>query len=179
MNQEVLNNLAPGKKAVDIQEYYWGENGRILCYKLIIYECIEKRYFLFFKKKEISEYTYPFYFQTKELAEQFIQEYDKYIINYHKTLYCNPMTFYTIELKNDKVNEYYMAEAYQNKETPLSKLEYLQKGGIWGGYICKYASRSHLDKNKCYTYSSIPDMEKIAAKQGTTGKTFSYMLNEI
>jgi len=46
MSQDELNNLKIGEKLADIQEYYWGENGKILAYKVTIYTCI--KYLLFF-----------------------------------------------------------------------------------------------------------------------------------
>ena len=58
MTQEELNNLKVGEKLVDIQEYYWGENGKILAYKVTIYTCV--KYLLFFKKiKDFCHSCYP------------------------------------------------------------------------------------------------------------------------
>ena len=36
MTKEELNKLKVGEKLVDIQEYYYGTNGKILAYKVIL-----------------------------------------------------------------------------------------------------------------------------------------------
>ena len=74
MTKEELNNLKVGEKLVDIQEYYYGTNGKILAYKVTIYTCV--KYLLFFKK--IKEYTFPFYFVSKEFALEFLKVYENY-----------------------------------------------------------------------------------------------------
>ena len=72
MTQEELNKLKVGEKTVNIQEYYWGPNGKNFAYKVTIYTCI--KYLLFFKK--IKEYTFLFYFVSKEFALEFLKVYE-------------------------------------------------------------------------------------------------------
>ena len=78
MTKEELNKLKVGEKLVDIQEYYYGTNGKILAYKVTIYTCV--KYLLFFKK--IKEYTFPFYFVSKEFALEFLKVYENYKFEY-------------------------------------------------------------------------------------------------
>lgn len=82
MNQEILDNLKIGEKAADIQEYFWGRNGEKLVYKVTIYECTKfpvkfGPFLRLFQKRGIDKYVVPFYFETKELAQEYIKYSDK------------------------------------------------------------------------------------------------------
>jgi len=180
MTQEELNNLKIGEKAVDIQEYYWGPNGKILAYKVTIYTCI--KYFLFFKK--IKEFTFPFYFVSKEFALEFLKVYENYDFNYIEI--SSNLGRYIgdgiiLILKNLKIQKfnYVLIDAYQNINTPVSGYNTLFKGGIWGGKISSTSIYSGIHNIKdCFNYSYIEEKEKLAAKEGTVGKTYSFKMIE-
>ena len=179
MNQEILDNLKIGEKAVDIQEYYHGKNGSTLVYKVIIYECVRK--FLIFKK--IESYSYPFYFVSKEFAESFIKDIDKFDIikNNYNMRYGNihAYSLYPKQFESPKYR-YFMVDArhpYVLSETHSMRLE---NEGIWGG-IVNYESMDpygELYRNKNMSYTEIFEKEKLASKEGSIGKIFSYKLTE-
>lgn len=175
MTQEELNKLKVGEKLVDIQEYYWGPNGKILAYKVTIYTCV--KYLVFFKK--IKEYTFPFYFVSKEFALEFLKVYEKYDFNYIELIGCSYGIILT--LKNLKIQKfkYVLIDAYKNINTPVSAYDTLIEGGIWGGKIsstCIYSGTHNI--KDCFNYSFIEEKEKLAAKEGTIGKTYSFKMIE-
>ena len=182
MTQEELNKLKVGEKAVDIQEYYWGPDGKILTYKVTIYTCV--KYLLFFKK--IKEYTFPFYFVSKEFALEFLKVYENYefkrikiCIDSYADIWKHGIFIFPKNIQNQKFN-YILISAYHKISTPESEYDILFKNGIWGGIVC---TSSHIYENrywkpKCFNYTSIIEKEQNAAKEGTIGKTYSFKMIE-
>ena len=172
MTQKELNKLKVGEKAVDIQEYYWGHNGKILAYKVTIYTYV--KYLLFFKK--IKEFTFPFYFVSKEFALEFLKVYENYdFIELYSKLIIKSKT-----IKSPK-HSYLMISAYNKPSTPCSKYDVLQIDGIWNGIVCPTDIGYWMemcDKYDCMQYSYIEEKERMAAKEGTTGKTYSFKMIE-
>ena len=179
MNQEILDNLKVGEKAVDIQEYYHGKNGSTLVYKVTIYECVRK--YLLFRK--VESFSFPFYFVSKEFAEAFISDIDKFdIVKNNFDLRHGNMHVYSLYPKEfespkhiyymvDVRHPYYFSESYSMR---------LENEGIWGG-IVNYESMNQygeLYRNKNISYKEIFTKEKLASKEGSIGKTFSYKLTE-
>ena len=86
-NQEILNSLNYGEKAVEI-------NGRAVIrdnkeeimtvYEVVFYTCKKEIIEHVFKKdeefKKLEKYTVPFYFTSKELAQEFIESWDLFEI---------------------------------------------------------------------------------------------------
>ena len=180
MTQEELNSLKVGEKAVDIQEYYWGCNGKILAYKVTIYTCV--KYLLFFKK--IKEYTFPFYFVSKEFALKFLKVYENYDFKHvyiSEDIYGNTnfgISIYVKNIQKQKYN-YVLISAYRKISTPESKYDTLINNGIWGGNVCEaYNYNLTYWYAYCLNYSYINENEKLAAKEGTTGKTYSFKMIE-
>ena len=180
MNQEILDNLKIGEKAVDIQEYYYGENGRTLVYKVTMYECI-KTYLIF---RKIKTFSIPFYFESKEFAENFIKNYDKFKFiknNYGGSSYgsIHAYSLYPIEINSPK-HIYYMVDARHPYAYSESHSKRLEENGIWGG-IVNYGQMNtygELYRNKNISYMKMFEIEKLASKEGSIGKTFSYKLTE-
>ena len=186
MTQKELDNLKVGEKLVDLQEYYWGENGKILAYKVTIYTCV--KYLLFFKK--IKEYTFPFYFVSKEFALEFLKVYEKYDFKYVKFYdddiynygedydYYNGILIFNKNIQNQKFN-YKLISAYHKLSTPETKHDALLVDGIWDGMVCSSDfNKLRHRKADCFDYSSIDIKEQMAAKEGTTGKTYSFKMIE-
>ena len=180
MTQEELNKLKVGEKAVDIQEYYWGENGKILAYKVTIYTCV--KYLLFFKK--IKEFTFPFYFVSKEFALEFLKVYENYKFKYINisSLYEKPeyaIIIYAKNIQNQKYN-YVLVSAYRKNSTAVTDYETIINDGIWGGKVCKVIDNveKRYWKAYCFDYTYINEKEQIAAKEGTIGKTYSFKMIE-
>jgi len=174
MTQEELNKLKVGEKAVDIQEYYWGPNGKILAYKATIYTCV--KYLLFFKK--IQEYTFPFYFESKEFALEFLKEYE----NYNFVKFYNRLKIESKIIKSPK-HKYVMISSYDNPYRPCSKYDVLKIGSLWKGLVYKIDRddecwKDEYDKYSCMHYSYIEKIEQMAAKEGTIGKTYSFKMIE-
>lgn len=175
MNKEELNSLLPGEKAADILEYHYGLNGSKLVYEVTVYTC-KKLLFT----KYISTYKFPFYFSNRKLAEEYLQNIDKFEID---TLIEYDMwgdscgSCYVIIPKNIKNLHYVhrMICSYTNKHGG-----HLHKGEIWDGYV------DSVDVNRqskvIYTkehFTEIEILEQNASKEGTTGNRFSYKLQPV
>lgn len=177
MNKEVLDTLKVGEKVADIQEYFHGKNGKNLVYKVTIYECIEKRVCLIFKNKEIKEYVFPFFFKTKEFAQEFLTQCDNFNLIlgrcYINGLY---MHAYMLELRNiSKLkNRYILVNVHKSLFGDCAPIG---ENDIWDGFV-NYGPYS-LKKNYTINYKDIHQIETLAAKEGTIGNTFSYKLSEI
>ena len=173
MNKEVLNNLAIGEKAADIQEYHWGKNGEKLVYKVTIYTC---KSLLF--GKYTSKYTFPFYFKTREFAEEFVQNHDKYEFKkFHLEDYCDTVhVHYKIYPKNVGFKKTKCEYSLVTASIADYNVALLEIGGIWDGFVeCRNKRHNSCINYKKY-YTKIDELENDAAIEGTSGKTFSYKL---
>lgn len=170
MNQDTLNSLKPGEKVADIQEYFWGKNGRILAYDVIVYECTKK-----FLRKKINKVEFPFYFVSKKFAEKFLEHYDSFNFNIDsdREIYMCPKNIQKLH------NNYWLINAYTSMSCPINNSERLKAGEIWGGYINTDSNSKYPFKNENFSYELITNIEEIASKEGTTGKTYSFKLTEI
>ena len=169
MNQETLNSLKPGEKVADIQEYYWGKNGKILTYDVIVYECTKK-----FLRKKINKVEFPFYFVSKEFAEKFLEHYDSFNFGCSdRNVYMRPKNIQNLH------NNYWLINAYISISCPCSKSERLKVGEIWGGYVNIDSYSKYPRKDENFSYELISNVEEKASKEGTIGKIYSYKLSEI
>ena len=176
MDKDILNSLKLGEKVADIQEHYWGQNGEKLVYKVTIYTC---KSLLF--GKYISKYEYPFYFKTKEFAEEFIQVHDKYKFDeFYRTDYADhTYTHYkicpkNISFRNAKCEYVLVVSTFADHN-----VTYLTPGSIWDGYIECRNKRHKSNFNYKKYYTEIDKLENDAAKENTSGKTYSYKLTEV
>ena len=175
MSQEELNNLKVGEKAADIQEYYWGPNGERLVYKVTIYTCEKVPFLKIFKKRHIDEYVVPFYFETKELAQKYIE--------YSNKVWFRPLTGafngYTLFLTNYEKQkyDYYLVSAVKYFSTPITEDNIMYKGGVWNGKV-NFGSYRRLYKTQSIYFTQVFEKEKRASKEGTTGKTYSFKMIE-
>lgn len=181
---EILNSLNPGEKIVNIQEYFLGDNGSHLVYKVTIYTC---KNIIGFKK--LKTYTFPFYFVSMEFAKSFLEHYDTYEIG--TTEYSSDLHYigYDLYLKNadTQIYKYRMVDAYTKINTPCSKCDVLKKGGVWGG-IVNYKKQIYTDylnshppfsKDHNISYLNMVDKESMALKENTCGNSNFYKLQKI
>lgn len=176
MDKNVLNGLNPGEKAVDIQEYHWGKNGYKLVYKVTIYTC---KSLLF--TKYISKYEFPFYFESKTLAEEYIQVHDSYEIyeapKYDSYYQCTNI-YYAIKpagVNTKKLHYDYLLICTDSYVGTL-----LEPGEIWKGYIKICNKKTGNDEaHRNFHYTEVSTLENNAAKEGTFGNTYSYKLQQV
>jgi len=181
MKQTLLDNLQIGEKIVDIQEHFYGTNGKHLVYKVTIYSCIK----FLFGFKRIKKYTFPFYFASKEFAESFLQHYDSFEIydKWYYDMWGQPDYFgLSIKLLNSK-HDKYQYRMVDNLKIYGDKCDVLREDGVWGGLVNYYLAEKRYkplwsSKYNIF-YLDIQNKEELAAKEGTDGKTFSYKLQKI
>ena len=132
MTKEELLTYKDGEKAVEIQEFQIGATDDIcscqLVYKVTIYSNIKKS---FFGNVKYDKYTFPFYFNSKKLIEDFLKYFDYFYINsgeYWDGRYIN-----CLMLKMHGFDySYYMNDCIKNA---INNKSQLQENGIWDGYV--------------------------------------------
>lgn len=119
MDENLLKKLKPGEKLVEMQEYKYG---RITAIDVTVYTCKHKGLF----SKKIVKYTPPFFFVSKEFAEEFLKHWDEFDIEIgfggkiFMYLYKNP------------INKYCMVNEYISNTTD----DVLRRDrGVWGGRL--------------------------------------------
>lgn len=170
MNKEILNSLKPGEKTVDVFEYYWGRNGEKLVYKVIVYTCKKILWF-----KYISKFEFPFYFENKNIVNDFLANIDKFKIDtlVKHDMWGDSAGLYYILIPNNIKNVHYIYRMRGN-------YEYLFHGDIWTGYIDCLDISSNKDTiyiNKYFT--EIEKIELNVTKEGTIGNKISYKLQPL
>ena len=147
MTKEELLTYKDAEKAVEIQEFQIGATDDIcpcqLVYKVTIYSNIKQG---FFKNVKYDKYTFPFYFNSKKLIEDFLKYFDCFYINngeYWDGRYIN-----CLMLKMHGFNySYYMNDCIKNAVNNKSQL---QENGIWDGYVANNDDGRYFMRNKMY-----------------------------
>lgn len=147
MTKEELLTYKDAEKAVEIQEFQIGATDGIcpcqLVYKVTIYSNIKQG---FFKNVKYDKYTFPFYFNSKKLIEDFLKYFDCFYINngeYWDGRYIN-----CLMLKMHGFNySYYMNDCIKNAVNNKSQL---QENGIWDGYVVNNDDGRYFMRNKIY-----------------------------
>ena len=147
MTKEELLTYKDAEKAVEIQEFQIGATDDIcpcqLVYKVTIYSNIKQG---FFKNVKYDKYTFPFYFNSKKIIEDFLKYFDCFYINngeYWDGRYIN-----CLMLKMHGFNySYYMNDCIKNAVNNKSQL---QENGIWDGYVVNNDDGRYFMRNKIY-----------------------------
>lgn len=147
MTKEELLTYKDAEKAVEIQEFQIGATDDIcpcqLVYKVTIYSNIKQG---FFKNVKYDKYTFPFYFNSKKLIEDFLKYFDCFYINngeYWDGRYIN-----CLMLKMHGFNySYYMNDCIKNAVNNKSQL---QEDGVWDGYVVNDDDGRYFMRNKIY-----------------------------
>jgi len=136
MSKEELLTYKDGEKAVEIQEYQLSATDVIcpgpLVYKVTLYSNIKKK---FFGNIKYDMYTFPFYFNSKKLIEDFLKYYDYFYIDDGE--YWDEKYKSCLMLKmNNFGYSYYMNDYIKSGSTDANyKKSQLQENGIWDGYV--------------------------------------------
>ena len=167
--EEISKALKPGHQIVEIIEC--GRCNRTI-YDVYIYKRIPFFFGLF---SRVKKSTFPFYFETKELAEEFLKFYPEiYPVG---GSYWDSNDIFCYHLSSDFCeNAYAMVDAFKQKGYIQGHKDkhFLQSNGVWGGVICKNAEYHTFDSN-CMDYKLIYDLEyRFNAKE--TGNRFYYEL---
>ena len=150
------------------------ESGR--CNQIIYDVHIYKRVPFFFGLfSRIKKTTFPFYFETKELAEEFLTFYPE--IYHTNGSYWDGDDIDCYFLTSDYCeHDYAMVDAFKRKGyTPSHSDKYfLRTNGVWGGVICKNAEY-HTFSSNFMDYKKIFDLEG-SFNSKETGNRYYYEL---
>ena len=147
MTKEELLTYKDGEKAVEIQEFQIGATDVIcpgpLVYKVTVYSNIKKG---FFGNVKYDKYTFPFYFNSKKLIEDFLKYFDCFYINNGK--YWDEIYINCLMLKMHGFDySYYMNDCIKNA---INNKSQLQENGIWDGYVVNNDDGKYFMRNKIY-----------------------------
>lgn len=135
MTTEELLTYKDGEKAVEIQEFQIAATDVIcpgpLLYKVTIYSNIKKN---FFGNIKYDKYTFPFYFKSKTLIEDFLKYFDYFYIEDGE--YWDSRNVNCLMLKMyDYDYAYYMNDYIKSNSEASDNKSQLQENGIWDGYV--------------------------------------------
>ena len=150
MTKEELLTYKDDEKAVEIQEFQIGAIDVIspgpLAYKVTIYSNIKKG---FFGNVKYDKYTFPFYFKSKKLIEDFLKYFDYFYINEGE--YWDGRCVNCLMLKmHGFIHSYYMNDYIKSKSDIVNNKSQLQEGGIWDGYVANNDDGRYYMRNKIY-----------------------------
>ena len=152
--KEISKVLKKDKQIVEIIE-------GTRCTRTIYDVCIYKRIrFLSGLFSIIKKITFPFYFETKELAEEFVKFYPE-IYHTAGSYWDGDDKFCYFLSSSFCENDYAMVDAFKQKGYIPTKRDdkyFLQKKGVWGGVICKDAE-FHIFNSNCMDYKKIYELE--------------------
>ena len=150
MTKEELLTYKDVEKAVEIQEFQIGATDDIclcqLVYKVTIYSNIKKG---IFGNIKYDKYTFPFYFNSKKLIEDFLKYFDYFYINSGE--YWDGRYISCLMLKMQGfVYAYYMNDYSKSKSDIVNNKSQLQENGIWDGYVVNNEDGRYYMRNKIY-----------------------------
>lgn len=168
MNKDILNSLNIGEKVADIREYFYGDGGGKTGYQVTIYTCHK---FIF---RYIKKYTIPFYFKTKELAQDFLKHLPEIELCSEKMrielLDNHKITAYYIKFKNKKQKHIYYLYNWNNQYGQLIT------GDVWDGRI---NCATNVHQTVLYSYYNCEFLEIFnIEKENTFGEITTYKLYE-
>ena len=159
MTKEKLLSYKDNERAVEIQEFQLNATDNVCpgptVYKVTIYSNIKKG---FFGNVKYNKYTFPFYFNSKKLVEDFLKYFDYFYIEegeYWDSGYKN-----CLKLKIHIFNHsYYMNDYIKFDSVAIYNKSQLQENGIWDGYVVSDNDGLYYMSNKIYftdTLKCIP-----------------------
>lgn len=152
MTKEELLTYKDGEKAVEIQEFQIAATDTVcpgpLVYKVTVYSNIKKG---FFGNVKYDRYTFPFYFKSKKIIEDFLKYFDYFYIEDgeywdHGDINCLMLKMYDFDYT------YYMNDCIKSESDAASNKSQLQENGIWDGYIVNYNDGKYymFKRNRIY-----------------------------
>ena len=147
MDKQLLNTLNKGEKLVEMTEVTLHEETVI---KTILYTCMGVN---IFNKRKIKTYKFPFYFETKELAEEFLKYWDDLWIC--ETAYWDNKSkpCFGLCVGGQETMPYIMVDSWRNDVFSIDPKNQLLKNGIWGGQVLKHDNGKHFTfKKDCFDY---------------------------
>ena len=177
MDQNILNNLKDGEQIVEMIECTLHDESVI---KAIIYTCHLKTIIKglwktkIIEKRSFDEYEFPFYFASKEFAQEFVENMGNFQI--YPTTYWDDKDYpcYALKLaKYDTHLKYMMVDSFKwkNKQHFNSKCQ-LQERGVWDGMV-NSDGRYYILVGENLNYKDIFKFENIATE---TKKSYAFKL---
>lgn len=162
MDKNILNSLNNGEHVVEIKKYMLHNE---YVYQVTVYTCIKILFLKHFKK-----YTYPFYFASKQFAEEFLKYYDDFrVIN---AFYWDneDKDCYALEAVNGLgEGTYWMVDEHKFRKDPyaVGKKFHLKDGGVWNG-IVNTDARYTIFYLHNINYKEILDRESVLSETDNT-----------
>jgi len=171
MTNDILNGLNVGEHVVEIQECVLHDQSVV---KVTIYKCISISWLS--KHRDIETYEFPFYFKSKEIAEDFLQYYKKFEVRYDSYWDERNKECYTLRLSHyDTHLKYYMVDDFkhENRYNFRDKCQ-LGKRGVWNGIVNTDGQYYTYERNNI-NFKDIFKFEDIATE---TNKSYIFKMIE-
>lgn len=163
--EEIANSLTGNNHIVEVVECVC--NQRPVYIVNVYSRGFISRWFGLCKKININKYTYPFYFEKKELIEEFMKYYPELYVT--DGTYWDHEDIWCLMLDADfSANSYYMVDSFKKKGYSACKTKdkyHLQDNGIWGGEVC-IDGEYHTFDSKCFYFTKMFNLENRAAEIG-------------
>lgn len=163
MNKEIIKDVfeSGNGKAVEMQEFILQDK---IVYKVSVFYNIRKILW----KYTCKEYVFPFYFETKEIVQEFLKYWDDFEIVYGEYFNNNYRRCYQLKHHNITSNEYWMVDAFKWKQREYyDGYCHLEKGGVWGGIINTDA-HYRIYQTRNFRFIEIFNIDNIARETSNT-----------
>ena len=169
MKTDALNNLKAGEQLVEMQEYTLHGMNVI---EVTLYKCVS-----IFGFRKIKTYTFPFYFTSKELVENFLKFCNYFEISKEPLRWCDNTFCISLVVKG-QTRKYHMVDEYKidyYKKDYIFKPCALEEKGIWNGKLNDTDDLYVSDMDQCYNFMELLDRCNIPLK---SEKTYMFKMIE-
>lgn len=166
---DILKNIKLGETIIEMKDVkYQTLDGNVYdVIDVVIYSKVKKRKLLK-THEELETNHIPFCFESKEFANEFLQQYDKFDIEkgIYKEISKKPgervRECYSIKIKKSK-NSYMMIDSLKLKEHGYHGADtcQLEPGGVWGGMINTMSSTYYTFDKYYKNYKQIFNLEPV------------------
>ena len=162
MDKNILDTLNIGEHVVEIKKYMLHNE---YVYQVTVYTCCK---ILFWK--HIKKYTYPFYFASKNIAEEFIKYYDDFYVSIGSYWDSGDKICYMLNATHGLgEGKYWMIDDYKYRQDPhaIGKHFHLKDDGVWNGVVNTYAHFSTY-YNYNINFKEILNRESVLSETDST-----------
>lgn len=173
MDSKLLNELNKGDKLVEMTEYTLHNE---IVYNVSVYIC--EGVGLLFKRRKIKKYTYPFYFKTKEIANDFLSHWGDFSLV--EVTYWNSGEYdcYALILNNDhRERRFFMIDSYKRKRYSglIGEYAQLEPKGVWNGVVTE-AEHGRYGTHDMYMFNYNKIYEIVDLPRKTNSKSYIFKM---
>lgn len=173
MDSKLLNELNKGDKLVEMTEYTLHNE---IVYDVSIYMC--EGISLLFKHRKIKKYLYPFYFKSKQIANDFLSYWGDFHIVETTYWKDGEHNCYALVLNNDYQNrKFVMIDSYKRKlySGLIGEHAQLEQHGVWDGIVLE-ASHGRYSTYDTHMFNFKKIYEIVDLPRKTNSKSYIFKM---